>query len=94
MLVALKLQNCIHNMFQDFRTRDIAILSDMSDQKGRNSGGFTVMLKLSRTLLDLRYGTGSRVNESALHRLDGVDNHQLWIDRFEMFEDLPGVGFC
>ena len=51
------------------------------------------MLELGRALLELGDGARRRLDQVALHRLDGIDDEDVGLQRFDVLEYLLGAGF-
>ena len=80
-------------MFQQLRTGQRAVLGDVADEEHGAGGALGKVLKLGRALLQLRNRTRRRLQQVALHRLDGIDNENVRIQGFYMLENLLGAGF-
>ena len=93
MLVALKLQHRIHDVFQKLWTRKSAVFGDVTDKEYGASGAFGEVLELGRTLLELRNRTRRRLQQIALHCLNGIHNEDIGLQSFDMLENLLGVCF-
>ncbi len=75
-------------MFQDLRTGDVAFLGDMPDQNDRDACLLCEPEKDSGDFLDLGHRARSRINGLREHCLDGVNDHQVWLDLTCLCDDI------
>lgn len=66
----------------------------MPDEEHGNARGLGEVLELGCALFELRDGTGGRIQQTALHRLDGVGDDDMRVQVLHVFEDFLCAGFC
>ena len=93
MLVTLKLDNGIHNMLQNLRSRQGSFLIDMSYQDNRNATGLGKTEKMGCTFTDLRYRTRRTVHLFGSDGLDRVDDDEFRSHLLDMREDFLQLRF-
>ena len=88
MLVALKLDDGIHDMFQYLRSCKRSLFINMSYQDNRNATGFGKSQQCCSTLSDLRDTARTAIHILCSDGLDGVDDHYFWSHLLDMGENL------
>ena len=88
MLVTLKLNDGIDNMFQYLRTRQGSFLIDMSDKDDRDATRLGKSQQGCRTLPHLRHATRTAIHVLGGNRLNGVDDHDVRSYLLDMREYL------
>jgi hypothetical protein len=76
-VLALELQDHIHDVLEDLRSGDEAVLGDVADQDHRHTALLGKAQQRGRHFLDLAHGTGSGLDDLGIHRLHGVHDHQV-----------------
>lgn len=76
MLVAFEVQHDIDEMFERARTRDCAVLGDVTDQQHRDPARLRERSQSARDGLDLGHAAGHAIDIGGEHRLHRVDDEQ------------------
>ena len=88
MLVALELQDDIHDMLQHFRTCQRTFLVNVSDKQDGCASALCVPEQSGSTLANLGQRTCRRFHAFCLDGLYGVDDNQVGLHLFNMQEYL------
>ena len=87
MLVTLKLDNGVNDMFQNFWSGQRAFFGDMTNEQHGYSAGFGEAQQGGSTLADLCYRTCRRLNVLSRDGLYGVDDDQFGLNLLDVVED-------
>ena len=93
-LVALKLDDGIHYMFQNLRSSQGSLLINMSYQDNRDATGLGKPQERRRTFPHLRYRAWRTVHFLCSNGLDRVDNYQFWSHLLNMSEYFLQLRFA
>ena len=89
---AFELQDNIDDMLQNFGPGDAALLGDMADKDDGNARLLGEAEQDGGRLLDLGDAAGRGLDALAVHRLDGVDNHQVGGNLLRLGDDVVHQG--
>ena len=93
-LVALKLQHRVHDMFQHLGSCQRPLLVDVADENGAHPSVLGILEQAGRTLPYLSEAAGRGFHGLCLDGLYGVDDHQVGACFLYAVEDFLQAGFA
>ena len=91
LVVTLELEHHVHDMFQDLRSSDVAVLGNMADENHRHAGHFRIVKQHCRHFLNLRNRACGRIDIGGKHGLNRVHDHQVRLQRIRLRNDVAYV---
>ena len=91
--ITFKLKHSIYHMFQNFWAGNVSVFCDVTDENHRSGGLFSEFNEFCGGFSYLRDAPSSTLNIVAMQRLYRVDNHNVWIHRFNLLKNVLRLGF-
>ena len=89
-----ELQDGIDHVFQNLWSCYASFLVDVSDEQDRDVALLGILEQLGCALANLCDTTWGRLDALRCHGLDRVDDNELWLYRFDVFEHRFNHGFA
>ena len=92
--VALELQHDVHDVFEDLRAGQRAVLGDVADQDDGRAALLGVAQQGRGAFAHLRHAARRRIERFAVDGLDGVDDEQCGLDLPGLLQDVLQQGLA